>query len=192
MSATRAIRRRERWAGGLVLALVAVALLLGLALREAVLSRTVPFSFADAGISGRCPAHWVRQAGEDPLLRARDPLGGGCGSVLELRSRALMADAQPAIVLDALALERAGSEAAYRTLGTDQVLVSGWSATRRGFTYVHAACSPYVDQLPVVVRGMDLALRDGDRIVIVTLLASAERFDADYRYLRDFIESLEL
>ena len=192
MSATRAIRRRDRWADWLVLVLVAVALLLGLALREATLSRTVPFTFADAGISGRCPAHWVRQTGEDPLLRARDPLGGGCGSVLELRSRPLMADAQPAIVLDALALERAGREAAYRTLGTDQVLISGRSATRRGFTYVHVDCNPYVDRLPVVVRGIDLALRDGDRIVVVTLLADAERFDADFRYLRDLIESLEL
>lgn len=200
----QAIRRRARWADWAVVALVAVALALGLVLREAVLSRTVPFAFPGAQVAGRCPANWVRETGDDPLLRASDPLGGEFGAVLELRSRPLAADASPAIVLDALALERAGQVAAYRTISTDQVLLSGQSpasrqsatrrslATRRTFTYVQVCCNPYVTRLPVVVRGMDLALRDGDRVIVVTLLADADQFDARYRYLHAFVQSLEL
>jgi hypothetical protein len=96
------------------------------------------------------------------------------------------------MVLDALALERAGQVVAYRTLGTDQVLVGGETATRRDFTYVHVDHNPYVDRLPVVVRGTDLALRDGGRIIVVTFLASVDDFDAHYRYFRTFAESLRL
>jgi hypothetical protein len=192
MRTTQAIRRRDRWADWAVIVLVAVALFLGLALREAVRSRTVPFAFPEAPVSGRCPANWVRDTGDDPLLRARDPLGGEFRTTIELRSRPLAAGAEPAIVLDALALERAGQVAAYRMLSTDQVLLSGQDATRRTFAYVHVDSDPYVDRLPVVVRGMDLALREGNRVVVVTLLADADRFDANYRYLRRFIQALEL
>ena len=186
------VARRDRWADWAVLALVAVALVLGWALREAILFRTAPFTIAEAGISGRCPATWVREVGEDPLLRVRNPLSGEFGTVLELRSRPLAAEAEPAMVLDALALERASQVTAYQTLSTDQLLVGEGTATGRTFTYVHVDHSPYVDRLPVVVRGMELALRDGGRVVVVTFLAGAERFDAHYRYFRAFVDSLEL
>jgi hypothetical protein len=191
MMTVQEIHRRDRWAEWAVIALVAVALILGLVLREALLSRAVPFAFAGAGVSGRCPAAWVRETGDDPLLRARDPAGGEFDTVLELRSRPLAAEAEPALVLDALALERAGQVTAYQTLGTDQVLVGGQTAVRRTFAYVHVDRNPYLDRLPVVVRGTDLALRDDGRVVVVTLLAGGDDFESHYRYLRAFAEDLE-
>jgi len=186
------VARRDRWADWAVVALVVLALVLGWALREAVLFRTAPFTIAEAGISGRCPATWVREVGEDPLLRVRNPLSGEFGTVLELRSRPLAAEAEPAMVLDALVLERASQVTAYQTLSTDQLLVGEETATGRTFTYVHVDHSPYVDRLPVVVRGVDLALRDGGRVVVVTFLAGAGHFDAHYRYFRALVDSLEL
>ena len=186
------VARRDRWADWAVIALVAVALSLGWVLREAVLFRTAPFTVAKAGISGRYPATWVRESGDDPLLRVRDARGGEFGTVLELRSRPLATEAEPAMVLDALALERAGQVAAYQTLSTDQVLVGDETVTRRTFTYVYVDRNPYVERLPVVVRGMDLALRDDGRIVVVTFLAGVDDFDAHQRYLRAFAESLRL
>ena len=191
MATAQAIRRRDRWADWAVIALVAVALILGLALREIILFRAAPFTFAEAGISGRSPATWVREIGDDPLLRVRDPLGGEFDTVLELRSRPLAAEAEPTLVLEALALERAAQVVAYQTLSTDQVLVGGETATRRAFTYVHVDRIPYVDRLPVVVWGMDLALHDDGRIIVVTLLADKDNFDAYQRYLHTFVEALE-
>ena len=192
MTTAQAIRRRDRWADWAVFALVAVALILGWALREAILFRTVPFTIAEAGISGRCPATWMRETGDDPLLRVRDARGEEFGAVLELRSRPLAAEAEPVMVLDALTLERAGQEAAYRTLSTDQVVADGETATSRTFTYVYVDRNPYVERLPVVVRGTDLALRDDGRIIVVTFLAGADDFEAYYRYFRAFVESLRL
>lgn len=192
MTTSSAVRRRDRWAEWAVIALVALALVAGLAVRETVLSRTIPFSFPQAGISGRCPADWVRETGDDPLLRARDPLGGAYGPVLELRSRLLAAEGDPALVLDTLALERAGQGTAYETLRTERVAVEGKDAIQRTFAYVHVDSNPYLTRLPVVVQGRDLALRDGDRLVVVTLLADAEHFDDHLRYLRTFVESLQL
>lgn len=197
MATAQAIRRQERWGDWAVVALVALALVLGWVLREVTLSRTVPFTVVEASISGRCPADWVRETGDDPLLRVRDPLGEEFDTVLELRSRPLAAETEPAIVLDALALERASQVTAYRTLGTDQVLVGGETATRRTlatrrtFSYVHVDPNPYLNRLPVVVQGMDLALRDDGRLIVVTFLADVDHFDAHHRYLRAFVESLE-
>jgi len=190
MTTIQAIRRRDRWADWAVVALVAVALILGLVLREATLFRTAPFT-TRAGLAGSYPAEWVQETGDDPLLRARNARGGEFDTTLELRSRPLANDAEPALVLDALKLERAGQVIAYRTLDTDQVLIGDRTATRRTFTYVHDDRNPYVDRLPVVVQGIDLALRGDGRIVVVTFLADAKDFDDHYRYFRDFAESLE-
>jgi hypothetical protein len=190
MTTVQAIRRRDRWADWAVVVLVAVALILGLALREVTLFRTTPFT-TRAELTGRYPAEWVQETGDDPLLRARDARGGEFDTTLELRSRPLANDAEPALVLDALKLERAGQVLAYRTLDTDQVLIGNRTATRRTFTYVHDDRNPYVDRLPVVVQGVDLALRDDGRIIVVTFLADAKDFDDRYRYFRDFAESLE-
>jgi hypothetical protein len=88
-------------------------------------------------------------------------------------------------------LERAGQVVAYQTLSTDQVSVRGGTATRRTFTCVHVDRSPYVDRLPVVVQGTDLALRDGGRIVVVTFLARVEDFESRYRHFHAFVGSLE-
>jgi len=191
MTASQTSVHRDRWADWAVILLVVVALILGLVLREAVLSRTVPFTFPEAGLSGRCPANWVRETGADPLLRVRDPRGGEFDAVLELRSRPLAAEAEPTIVLDALTLERAARVTAYQTLDTDQVLVGGATATRRTFTYVYVDRNPYVNRLPAVVQGMDLALQGDGRVVVVTLEAGADDFDACYRYAHALLQSLE-
>ena len=191
MTTLQATRRRDRWADWAVIALVVVALVLGWVLREATLFRTMPFRLDEAAISGRCPANWVRETGDDPLLQARDPLGGEFDPVLALRSRPLAAEVEAVMALDALALERAQRTAAYQSLDTVQVLVDGKVATKRTFAYVHTDTNPYVDRLPVVVRGSDLALRDGGRVIIVTLLSGADDFEAYQRYFQTFARSLE-
>jgi hypothetical protein len=188
---TQTLRRRDRWADWAVIALVTVALILGWALREATLFRTMPFTLDEAEITGQCPANWVRETGDDPLLQARDPLGGEFDPVLALRSRPLAAEVEAVMALDALALERAQRTAAYQSLDTVQVLVDGKVATKRTFAYVHTDTNPYVDRLPVVVRGSDLALRDGGRVVIVTLLSDADDFEAYQRHFQTFAKSLE-
>ncbi len=189
MATVQEIKRRDRWADWVVIGLVILALILGWILRDAVLFRTTPFTVSD--ISGRYPAGWVSQTGDDPLLRVRDPSNAGFGVVIELWSRPLAADADPTMVLDALALERAGANAAYRTLDTDQVVVRGGTAIRRMFTYVYVDPNPYTDRLPQVVRGMDLAFQDGGRVIVVTLVSDADEFDAQMSRFLDLVESLE-
>lgn len=181
--------RGDRWADWAVVTLVVLALAAGLALRGFVLSRTEPFTLPEAAITGRHPANWVQETGEDPLLRVRDPLGGSFDTVLELRRRPL-SDETPNAVLEALALERAEKVVAYESLETDRVAVAGESALRRTFTYVHVNRNPYINTVPTVVRGIDVALQDGDRLIVVTLLAEAENLDAQERRLVAFVESL--
>ncbi|MBN1955381.1 MAG: hypothetical protein JW900_10070 [Anaerolineae bacterium] len=189
MTTVKTIQRRDRWADAAVIGLVIVALAVGLLLRNGVLSRTVAFT-ADT-ITGAYPVDWIRESSENHLLRVHDPRGGEFNTVLELYSRPLAAEAEVAMVLDALAMERVGQVSNYRTLETDQVALDGNTATRRLFTYVYVDPNPFVDRLPVVVQGMDLALRDGGRVIVATLLAEADEFDAQQGRFLDFVQSLE-
>ena len=185
------MRRRDRWADWLVIAVVVLALGGGVGLREVVLFGTQPFSLDQAGISGKVPANWMIQKKDDPLLQARDPRGGEFDTRLELRTRGVAPEADLALALESLALDRAGEVVAYQTLDTQQVVVRGEDAVRRTFTYVHVNTNPYVDQLPVVVKGVDVVFRDGDRAIVVTLLAGRDVFDRQQVRLQSLIESLD-
>jgi hypothetical protein len=183
--------RHARWADWAVITVVAVALLLGVWVRSATIHRTEGFAFDNLGVSGRAPAGWARQFGDDPLVRLRDLRSGTFATTLELRRRPLAAEADVSLALDALVLERAADTTAFTSLRTEQVLVHDAAATQRGFTYVAVNHSPYVDQLPVVVRGLDVALRVADQVYVITYIANADEFDASYPYFRAFIEDLE-
>lgn len=185
------IKRRDRWADLAVFAVVVLALLLGVWLRDAALFRTRSFSVSDAGIAGEYPAMWLHEFGTEPLLRLRDPLGGAFDTRLELRSRPLADDVVPTLVLDALSLERAAEVEIYSTLRTEEVLLDGVVAVQRSFVYVQVDQNPYLDRLPVTVKGVDLVLRDGGRVVVVTYLAEADMFDRYYAYFRVFVEALD-
>ncbi len=189
MANPESTRRRARWSDIAVLGLVAVALLLGLVVRQQV-AYAAAF-FEQGGISGACPAGWLRVTGDDPLLRVEDTLGGTFNTLFELRTTVLAAEVELALALDALALERAGQVSLYDAIGTDTVEVGGQTAARREFVYVYHDPNPYLQRLPVVVKGVDLALRAEGRVIIATLLAAADDFDSQQaRFLR-FVESLE-
>lgn len=191
MTTLQAIRRRDRWADWAVIVLVAAALILGWTLREAILFRTAPFNVAEAGISGRCPAGWIRETGEDPLLALRNPLIDPFNARLELRARPLAPDVDPLQALDDLSFNRASQVTAYSVLNTDQVLVGDEAVPLRTYTYVHVNRNPFADHVPIVVKGTDVALPDEGRVIVATLLASVDDFDAHQRYFRAFVESLE-
>lgn len=183
--------RRDLLADLAVVAMVALALVLGLLLRNFTLYRTEKFAFDNLGITGRVPADWLKEFGDDPLLSVRNPMAGGFSPILELRSRPLAEEANEAMVLDALALERAATVDAYKTLGVTQVLVNETPATQRRYAYVEVNHNPYVDRLPLVVEGVDLTLRREGQVVVVTFLADSDTFDLYYRYFRAFVEGLK-
>ncbi len=187
----RIAARHALWADLAVIAVVIVALLLGVWVRNATVYRTEAFAFDNLGVSGRAPAGWARQFGDDPLVRLRDLRSGTFATTLELRRRPLAAEADVCLALDALVLERAAEAVAYTTLRTEQVLVHDAAATQRSFTYVAVNQNPYADQLPVVVRGLDVALRVAGQVYLITYIADASKFDANYPYFRAFIEELE-
>lgn len=198
MTAPAAVSERQQpairhalWADLAVIGVVVVALLLGVWVRSATLHSTEGFTFDNLGVTGRAPAGWTRQFGDDPLLRLRDLRSGVFATTLELRRRPLAAEADVSMVLNALSLTRAADATAYTSSRTEPVQVQEAIATQRGFTYVAVDHSPYVNRLPVIVRGVDVALRVADQVYVITYMAEAEAFDASYPYFRAFIEDLE-
>ncbi len=188
---TKLKTRRDLLADLAVVGVVTLALLLGLWLRDLALYSTEEFAFDNLGITGDIPAGWLKEFGKDPLLSVRDPSAGVFNPVLELRTYPLAAEADVTMALDALALERAATVEAYKTLDVAVVPMQEMTATQRSYAYVEVNHNPYVDRLPLVVEGVDLALRHEGRVVIVTYLADSDTFDLYYPYFRAFADGLK-
>ncbi len=184
--------RRDVLSDLAVVGVVALALVLGLLLRNATLYRTENFAFDNLGITGTVPAGWVKTFGDDPLISVRNPAAGAFSPVLELRRRPLAEEANVKMVMDALSLERAVTvDAAYKSMDVMTVTVQGAPATQRRFTYVEVNHNPYVDRLPVVVEGIDVALRRDEQVVVLTFMTDSDTFDLYYPYFRAFAEGLK-
>ena len=194
---------RDRFADGLVWGLVLLGLALGWGVRTAVLNRTDTFRDLDTGIRADYPAGW-RQVGLTSssaswpggnaglLLRVHEPWGGSFPTTLELRLRPLAAQEDPRLVLESLTLSRGRTAVAYQSLQTDNVQLDGQVASRRTFTFVHAASNPYLEQLPVVVLGSDVVLPLGDgRALVATLMAQAQRFEDEQWRLHNLLDTLQ-
>ena len=110
----------------------------------------------------------------------------------EKRARVVPAGGQTSIrnVLDGLTLQRSSDLAAFRVLSVEDVSIGATTLTRLNFAFVDADPNPFIQRLPVVVKGMDILIRDGDRIIVVTFMAEESTFDQNQIDFDRFLQSL--
>lgn len=185
------IQRHDRWVNGVVIAVVAVALLLGWWVKGAAESRAT--LFAVEGLQLRYPAGWVRAEAKAPvLLQVQDRMAKGFPTGLTVQKRPLPASlAKPlAAVQQTLALERARQWNAYRELDTEEgVTVGGHSGLHVTFAYVESNADPFLETLPVVVRGEDYYFDKDGQAYIFTLTASEANYAQAHQALLVLVRS---
>ena len=93
-------------------------------------------------------------------------------------------------VLDGLSLQRSSDLPAYRVLSIENTSVGGTQFTRLNFAFVDSDANPFVQRIPVVVRGMDILIRDGDRVIVATYMAEEAVFDENLPSFQRFLNSL--
>ena len=180
--------RRVNW---IVLAVVAVALLLGWFVRTAAEGRSV--SYEVEGVRVHYPADWVRADVQAPLLvQAEDRMAKGSRTTLALQRRPLPVQMPKplAALQQTLALERASAWTAYRELQVEEsVSVQGRTGMHVTFAYVETNPNPFLETLPLVMRGEDYLFPQDSQAYIFTLTAAEANYARAQQTLRAFMRS---
>jgi hypothetical protein len=171
------VKRHDRWVNLTVIGIVAAALLLGWRVKVAAENRSVEVQVE--AIKLRYPEGWVRAEVEPPvLLQVQDRMAKGFATALSVQRRALPLDLPKplAAVHQTLTLERARLWNGYRQLGEEPVTVDGRAGTHVTFAYVETNPNPFLQTLPVVMRGEDYLFQQDTQAYIFTLTAAEANY----------------
>ena len=189
------VEERAKGNGGPLLAavgLTAIALLLGLAQRNAVLGETKTANALGAKVS--YPATW-RLSKSATEIQARNDGAGGYQTTLTLRSikvDAELTDVQAiAEASNQLAVERGADRTAFKVfdLSTNRKLRGHASATAR-YGFAAERGTFLQESLPVVITGDDTYVRVGDTVQVMTLETPVSNRPAVTPRYRRFVSSI--
>lgn len=177
--------------------LVAVLLGIGLLARTIVLSRTTTFS--EGGLSVSYPAGWIALGKQDAneLVNVGEPFDSGPFparfSVLQMPVTSISRNAE-SLGDFALQWSDRGSRdlLGYKVLNIEPVKVRGEGAVRVDYIYVAEPVLPTPNSIPIVARGSDILIRQGDTMTVARLLAASEVFDGLGQTWGRVLGSLEL
>jgi len=176
MFAKAKAQQRDRLVEWIVVAITVAALLVGWGIQAAVEGRTATAEVE--GLQLRYPAGWIKTNAEPPILLQAEEWLGPARSTVIVQRRPLPAAPNPLrAVQQTIALERARTWTAYRTLETDEAAtVAGRPAFRVAFAYVETNPNPYLETVPVVMYGEDYLIQVGNDVYVVTLTAAEDYY----------------
>jgi len=159
--------------------------------------RLETFANEDAGLTVRYPRNWLAKAGQDLPFQAVDPHSGPFKTTYEVRVWPIEASQAITptltVVLNNASLGRAQQVTAYRLFDLEEGRGVGGQATMEAtYAYVHESSDLFTQQMPVVVRGLDLAMARGERAYVFSLLAAADDFAEAEQAFRRFVASAEV
>lgn len=166
----------------LVWLLVAVLLGIGLLARTIVLSRAT--TFVERGVAVSYPAGWMALAkpGDSTLLHVGEPFDAGLFPArFALLQMPVSGISRTAESLGDIALQWSdrGSRdlLGYKVLDIAPLKVRGQDAVRVDYVYVAEPALATPNSIPVVARGSDILIRQGDTMTVARLLAASDAFD---------------
>lgn len=173
--------------------ITAVALLLGLVQRNAVLGETKTATGAGATVA--YPATWRLSTGATEV-QARNDGAGGYQTTLTLRSIKVDAELTDVQAIseasNQLAVERGADRVAFKVfdLSTDHKLKGYASATAR-YGFAAERGTFLQESLPVVITGDDTYVRNGDTVQVMTLETPASNRSSVMPRYRRFVSSIK-
>lgn len=181
----------------LVWLLVAVMLAVGLGARAIVVSRQE--TLQQGNVSLRYPTSWVTLPSEDTF----DVLNVGEGLETGLFPARVRVQQMPATeistsaqTLGDLALKWSNQQSqallGYKIFAIEPTTVAGQDAVKLAYAYVAEPALSTPNSIPIVARGEDVLLRQGDTVTVVSLVTGSEEFDRQIGTLRRVLSSLAL
>jgi len=191
--------RRDRWSDWAVIALLVVALLLGWAVMAAARGQRATLADPAAGLTVEYPQDWLVQSSEDVAFRAVDPHSGAWPITYEVRLAPIDAGAPltPALtmLLNNASLTRAQQSTAYQLLDLGPgapMGIDGQPTMEATYVLVAQGDDPFVQQIPAVMLGLDVALARDGQAAVFSLVAPEDSFEEAERSFRSFVRSAEI
>lgn len=187
---------REEEPEWLVWAVVILLLAVGFAVRTAVINRSAEFS--EGNLTIRYPADWAPLgAADDVLLDVGESFDAGLFPPrLTVRRTPAAEVSSSARTLGDVALvwadRRAKDLLGYKVLSMEPMALRGQDAVRVDYAYVAEPVMATPNSIPVVAHGADVLLRQGDDLLVVTLLSDAGAFDGVQGTWDRILSSLDL
>jgi hypothetical protein len=184
------ITKNDRFSFVLVIVTFVVMFTIGLLMKQQSAAGTWPFSDTESGIEAEYPVGWLVEEGTTYVARIRDPKSRPFKTQLMLT--VVPAGGQTAIrnVLDSLTLQRSVDLPAYRVIQVQEFDEGGFTVTQMDFVYVQTDPNPFIERLPVVVRGIDRIILDGNRAIIASYMADESTFETQLTTFERFVASL--
>ena len=184
--------QRQRWSNYFALIFGAIGLVIGINLRDSVLSATTLYTNTQAGITAEYPQNWlIDESPPNYVFRVRDPAEPGFMTTFQVSVRPVSEATTTRNILDALSMNRAPTLAAYVVLSTEPfALPDETQATAMAYAYVAAEANPFLESVPIVVQGLDILTIRRGQAVIVTFLSDSRRYQENYTLFQQFLRNL--
>jgi hypothetical protein len=186
--------RRDWWSDWAVVLVLAIALALGWGVMTLAQGQRESYTDAASGLTVEYPRGWLVKPDDRLAFQAVDPVGAEFRTTYQVKVLPI-SDAAPitstlAAILNDAALARAQEGSAYRLLDIREgPAVRGQPTMESEYAYVAKGSDLFVQQLPVVVRGMDIAAGTRDGVLLFSLLSSKDGYDHAVAAFRDFAET---
>lgn len=189
--------RRDRWADWSVIGVLVVALLLGWAVMTLAQGQRDTFTDEETGLTVSYPKDWLHKGGDDLVFQVVDPESGEFKTTYQVRVEPIDASAPttPTLfsVLNGVALATAQKGTAYRLLDVvEGDGLDGRPSVEATSVHVVEGSDLFVQRMPVVVMGLNIAVAQGDQAYVFGLLAAQDEFEQAERAFRKFVESAEI
>jgi len=184
---------RQRWNHYLILITAAIAIIAATSLRDITLFAVTPYVNTTAGIRALYPRNWLIDTTGDYIFRVQDTSRVGFKTTMQVSVQAVSAATSTRNLVDALTLNRSQLLAGFHPLAPDNsfILPDGTPATAVSYYYAQTSNDPFLDTVPIVVKGFDIIAIKRGQAVIITFLADSNTYDDDYHTFDRFLSTLE-
>jgi hypothetical protein len=182
---------RQRWSHYFTLIYGALALLIGINLRDSTINATRLYDDIQAGIRAAYPQNWVIDTDGDYIFRVRDMAQVGFKTTIQVEIRPVSLSTTTRNLIDLLTLDRSQTLAAYTVLSTSPYTLNEREAVALQYTFVSSGDNPFLQSLPIVVEGLDILINRGGQTLIVSFLSDANRYEQNLPTFERFLADLE-
>jgi len=186
--------RQQRWSHLLTIAIAIAMLLYGLNTRAGTLNATILYDNPEAGVRVNYPANWLIDEAGDYVFRVRDMTRIGFKTTILVETRPAGSQTTPSAIMNQLDLNRAPITDSYdRIFNNGTYVFSDETEGLRGeYAFVFQDPNPFLESIPVVVRGTDIITIRGGQAIIITFLVEAAAYNEISPVFEQFLASLEL
>lgn len=184
---------RQRWAHVFTMMTGALIFMIGMNVRNSVLTATTVYENLQAGILAYYPHNWLldTQSPQEYVFRVRDMTRTTFKTTIQISVQPASSDTTTRSIADRLAFDRARTYTDYNVLSIDDfALRSDLTTQAVSYTYTTRETSAFLQGIPDVVRGQDLITISRGQALIITFRAEASVYESEYRRFRQFLRQL--